>query len=767
MLKKTYIFAAMQTINYPLLCFPLAEDATLGILVGTEFEAVEASPRKLKALLLEHLKKKVKKDGSYPMLELGQPVLKMVEVSFRPTYRQSNSVFPLSGKVRLSVPLVYGECEPGVYDCFLPLLDENFYCYDLSQLDSLTKHFIHNSLDDEDPELIYRLATYPVPTLETVVLRIKEQPSRNFDVGPKPAPKVLERLAEKYPYPKAIQRNLGVLPDAAWELDHYVERALAVLRQQGASLLLVGNRGVGKSAVLKLAMRKLTSPAKKDSHEGSCWRIQAQRFTATSKYLGEWQETLEELVWELSSFGGILWIEDIVRLVQEGGKGAEDSVAAYLLPFIQQRKVQVAGEVTPQELESIRRQLPGFAESLQVLEIRELPEAAIHTVFEKFVDFAAQNLKVAIEPDAVQATFHLLKRFYHDESFPGKGIRFLEECLNTAIFHKKNELTRTDVIAQFIQRTGFPQLFLRDDLLLDQQELADFFHQRIIGQAQAVQQVCDVVKVFKAGLNNPHKPIATLIFAGPTGVGKTATAQALADYFFGKGQRKSPLIRIDMSEFQHPSQITRFLGAGTDPGKLVMEVRERPFSVLLLDEAEKAAPSIFDAFLTLLDEGMMVDAFGRVTNFRNCIIVLTTNLGASNRASIGFGSKMGSDDLYQAAIGAFFKPEFVNRIDNILVFQPLGQEQVRQIAQKELETAKQREGFVKRNLTIQFLPGVVDYLTNIGFDEKYGARPLQRALEDYIVQPLAKWMLENRDISGQTLAVDFDGEIRVAVAVRP
>jgi ATP-dependent Clp protease ATP-binding subunit ClpA len=252
-----------------------------------------------------------------------------------------------------------------------------------------------------------------------------------------------------------------------------------------------------------------------------------------------------------------------------------------------------------------------------------------------------------------------------------------------------------------------------------------------------------VVKIFKAGLNNPHRPIASFLFAGPTGVGKTASVKALSEYFFGKGQRKSPLIRIDMSEFQHPEQLVRLIGAGRQPGQLVKEVRERPFSVLLLDEVEKADLSIFDALLGLLDEGVLVDAYGRETNFRNTIVIMTSNLGASNRSVPGFGDKNPDAAAYRSAVERHFRPEFVNRIDELVVFESLKANDILKITEKELESLKSREGFQKTGLEVQFEEQLVRHLASIGFDERYGARPLQRALEDHVVMPVARWMLEN------------------------
>lgn len=746
----------MEKITYPLLCFPLNEGAVLGLLVGTDLEMVEATPRKLKTVLTHYLQKDYKKEGELFPLEMKSPQLRMIGFSLRPTFRLGMSAFPMSGKVSLSMPLVFGEAEQGVYECHLPLLDGSFYCYDLRQLESLARYFIQNALDREPPETIYRIASYPEPVMEIITLRVGKPQRLNYTWNVQRRPEVLESMAEQYPYAKSVQRQLSAMPEAAWELENYVADVTEKLFQQRASVLIVGNPGVGKSAVLRQVIRKMASLTRKTEVSTTFWRIQAQRFTASSKYLGQWQEKVEELVWELNTVNGILWIEDIVRLLREGGRGVEDSVAAYLLPFLQAGKIQLVGEVTPQELESMRRLLPGLVESVQLVEIPELPEKSLHVVFDKFTAHLLQQFKINISVDALGTAFRLLKRFYPYESFPGKGIRFLGECVSDALFHRKNEVNRQDVIRHFIRRTGLPELFLRDDLLLNQEELQQFFTSQIIGQEQAVEQLCDIVKVFKAGLNNPHRPITTLIFAGPTGVGKTASAQALASYFFGKGQKQSPLIRIDMSEFQYPGQITRFLGAGGEPGRLVSDVRERPFAVLLLDEAEKASPAIFDAFLNVLDEGMLVDAFGRVTNFRNCIIILTTNLGASGRPSIGFGSKLPGDETYRSAISHYFRPEFVNRIDGIVVFQPLQQEHIRLIARKELDAARQREGFDKLGLDIVFSPQVVEFLTGIGFHEKYGARPLQRALEDHILKPIAIWLLDHPGVKNCRLNVNYE-----------
>jgi len=211
--------------------------------------------------------------------------------------------------------------------------------------------------------------------------------------------------------------------------------------------------------------------------------------------------------------------------------------------------------------------------------------------------------------------------------------------------------------------------------------------------------------------------------------------------------------------------LARFIGMGGEVGKLVQEIRERPFSVLLLDEIEKADPSVFDVLLTVLDEGRLVDAYGRITNFCNTIVIMTSNLGASSRASIGFGGS--NVPNYESAIGQFFRPEFVNRLDHIVTFTPLEAEHIRAITRKELNELNQREGFEKRQLRLVFHDDLQAYLANIGFDERYGARPLQRAIEQEVVAPMAKWLIEHPDVQHRTLYINrVQGELVVDVRIK-
>jgi len=748
----------MKKINYPLLYYKVGEEAVLGILVGADYQVVEKDLNGVRRLMTNYIQKDYKKYDYLPYSNILLPRLKMIEVKIRPTYRDRKGAFPLPDLIRVNVPVVYGETESGDYEAHLPLFEESFYYYDAKQFRSLVNHFATSLLNSLSPDELYRQMMYGQPELDLITLKVNFNRvfREDADYG-NINPEKLSQLTVQYPFPKSMRKNRSTFPEAAWELESKVVDVIDKVFKIRTNLLIVGNRGVGKSSVLNQAIKKISSETKRLKFQITFWQIMAERITATAKYFGEWQEICETLIDELQQVNGILWVVDVIRLIQIGGKGPEDSVASFMLSFLQQGKLQIVGEVTEQELESMQRLLPGFVENFQLVRIEELPEQKVQSVLNKFAEYSEKNLKLKIGQNALTVSYRLLNRYFPYESFPGKAVKFLSKCVSEAQIKEATEVTKQDVIQQFIEQTGLPELFLRDELLLDQKELRDYFDARIIGQPKALDRLTNIVKIFKAGLNNPGKPISTLIFAGPTGVGKTASAKAIAEYFFGKGQKNSPLIRIDMSEFQHPGQISRFIGAGREVGKLVQEIRNKPFAVLLLDEVEKAAKSIFDALLTVLDEGILVDAFGRVTSFRNSIIIMTTNLGASNRKSIGYQNTEDEETAYLSAIGRFFRPEFVNRIDGVVMFNSLNKKDIKKITAKELKELKQREGFKKRGIELQFSDRMHDYLAEIGFDARFGARPLQRAIEQTIINPLAGWLLEHPSAKNCKLQIDYDG----------
>jgi len=680
-----------------------------------------------------------------------------------PSYREKDGVYTSSIPVELSLHAVYGKTPEGGYSCFMPFPGRSFFFHDPAQLGTLAEHFARDALSRLAPDELHRLLLLPPPWLDRLVVRYRsEERKRSRPQALSPAEQELFEVAERFPRRQRARSGPRAFPEVAWERGESVAEVVEKAGREKANLLVVGERGSGKSAVLMAAVEEIHRSSRR-SLQGPAWfwRTSARRITGRAKWFGEWQGKCEQLMTSLRETNGILWVEAFSDLLRTGGQGPEDSVGAFLAPYLRRDGIQMLAEATPAELEAARTLLPGFTELFRTVRVEEMDKTGVKKVMERFGELMERDFQVEWEEGTLPLSYKLLRRFVKHETFPGKAAAFLRDCLSQAMLRGRALVDEEIVLETFVERTGLPDFLLRDDVALDEGDLRDFFSRRIVGQDEALESVYDTVRVFKAVLNDPGKPVATLVFAGPTGVGKTACARALAEYFFGRGQKTDPLVRLDMSELQHPAQIHRLIGSGAgEPGKLIAQVRERPFCVLLLDEIEKAHPSIFDALLTVLDEGTLLDAYGRSTDFRNAVIVMTTNLGVGARPSIGFAS--GSPPDYLSIVKKFFRPELFNRIDRVLPFKPLEADVIDRITRKELEELQGREGLVKRGVKLRFSDALREHVAARGFDPRYGARPLQRAVERLVVSALARYLLEHPRDRDCTLSVGLlAGEVRV------
>ncbi len=744
----------MEIYHYPLLCWQLTENIICGRLVGTEYELVNAQLPKLKAHFAEYLQHEYTQNFDLPE-PLPNARLKKINVNVRPSYEEKSGIFPVGNIINIPVAAVFGSATEGYSECYLPLLEQQFYFYKQEQLRALIEYFARDYFNNMTPETLHSYLMLSDPWLEEVTVRIKMRETHHVqELRNNEETKILLQVADKFP--KKTKSN-SIAPETAWERRELVATLVEKLEKEHVSVVLIGEQGCGKTTILLEAARKFFTLTKKSSEsENYFWRTTPQRMIAGARYLGEWQETCEKLMDELERTGDILWINDLIHLLAVGGDGPEDSIAAFMLPNLRQG-MQIVSELTQQEWERVRQRLPEFAAHFHVISIPKLSKKQTFKIMRLFSDYVEKQLHITIEDSALDLAYRLLNRYLRYEAFPGKMINFLSSIINEMLVQKQNLIDTEKVLIQFVQKTGLPSFLLRDEVLLDMTALQDYFAKSIIGQKQAIERVCEVIMVFKAGVNDPNKPIATLLFSGPTGVGKTACVQALAKYFFGQGQTLNPLIRLDMSEFQHPLQVDRVLGGGDKPGKLIREVRERPFSVVLLDEIEKAHPIFFDVLLNVMDEGILVDSNGRVTDFRNVILIMTSNLGARQSKCISFVNKTDNNEI-SSAVRSFFRPEFYNRIDQVISFQALDTTTVLEITRKELAMLNKREGFQERGLKLTFSLKLVEYLAQKGFDPEYGARPLQRTIERLVIAKLAEFLLQHLEMKNVNLFVDWENK---------
>jgi len=318
-------------------------------------------------------------------------------------------------------------------------------------------------------------------------------------------------------------------------------------------------------------------------------------------------------------------------------------------------------------------------------------------------------------------------------------------------------------IAEVVSRwTGIPVSKMlegeREKLL----HMEEALHHRVVGQDEAVRAVSDAIRRARAGLSDPNRPYGSFLFLGPTGVGKTELCKALAEFLF---DTQDAMVRIDMSEFMEKHAVSRLIGAppgyvGYEEGGYLTEaVRRRPYSVILLDEVEKAHPDVFNILLQVLDDGRLTDGQGRTVDFRNTVIVMTSNLGSQLIQELdGDDGEEGYTKMKAAVLGvvqAHFRPEFINRLDELVVFRPLEKRQIRAIARIQLAYLEQR--LAERQLALDIGEHALDLLGNVGFDPVYGARPLKRAVQQQLENPLAREILEGRFAAGDTIAVDAEG----------
>lgn len=505
------------------------------------------------------------------------------------------------------------------------------------------------------------------------------------------------------------------------------------------SVLLVGPSGVGKTA---LVHRLVSMREQLGLGERKIWSTSGSRIVSGMSGLGMWQQRCSKLIRQARATGAIVHLGSLLELVEAGKIDGQPGVASMVRQSIARGRLLAIAECTPEELALIERDDPMLLRGFVRFECREPSNQQVMEILRAAAEQSPGSPSIEFSDQALEELTRLHSRFATYSAMPAMPLRLMQTIREQQTAGQT--VQAADVAREFAKQTGLPRFLVDDSVPLELDWIRQRLGSQVIGQREPVELIVNLIATIKARMIRPGRPLASLMFIGPTGVGKTEMAKALAHLLYSDARR---MIRIDMSEYSSPWSMVKLIGKpGEGDGALTSPIREQPFSVVLLDEFEKADPQVFDLLLQVLGEGRLTDSRGRWADFRNAVVIMTSNLGADSfrEAHFGFSDQeaVGWREHFERELRRFVRPEFLGRLDRVVPFQPLPKEIVRQIALRELELLTQRAGLKYSDSTIEFTNEAVDYLSHAGYEPKYGARPLRRVIEQQVTVPLANALSE-------------------------
>jgi ATP-dependent Clp protease ATP-binding subunit ClpC len=616
-----------------------------------------------------------------------------------------------------------------------------------------------------------------------------------------------------------------------------IEQTVEVLsRRRKNNPVLIGEAGVGKTAIVEGIAAQIVEGDVPETLRGRrLVEIDLTGLVAGTRYRGDFEERLKKVIDEIREHSDevIVFIDELHTVVGAGASEGSGGAGNMLKPALARGELHIIGATT---LDEYRRNIEKDAALERRFQPILVPEPSVEDTVEilrGLRDRYEAHHQVRFADEALVAAVELSDRYVTDRHLPDKAIDLIDQAgarvrrrvktpatdlrgleqevsrlqreKDQAVASEQYELASQlrDQVAEAQQRleqarggggdtgvpcvgvediaevvsraTGIPVSQLTQEEMERLLDLEQHLHQRVVGQDEAVRVVAEAVRRSRVGLGDPDRPIGSFLFLGPTGVGKTELARALATALFGDENR---MIRLDMSEFQERHTVSRLVGSPPgyvgyeDAGQLTEAVRRRPYSVVLLDEIEKAHPDVFNTLLQVLDDGRLTDSQGRTVDFKNTVLIMTSNLGSEliigRRTPLGFGSNDGGGDSdlrdrLMRRLRESFRPEFLNRIDEIVVFQQLEGEQLRQITDLLLEETRRR--MRAQDIELEFAPEAVDWLAEHGYQPEFGARPLRRVIQRSVDNRLSRLLLEGQVHRGQRVRVVVrDGDLDVAVS---
>ena len=616
-----------------------------------------------------------------------------------------------------------------------------------------------------------------------------------------------------------------------------IERVIQILsRRTKNNPALVGDPGVGKTAIVEGLAQRIVSGDVPESLKGRrLLTLDIGSLVAGTKYRGEFEERLKKVIEELkSSDDTMIFIDELHTLVGAGAAEGAVDAANILKPALARGELQAIGATTADEYRKHIEKDAALERRFQPVKVGEptIEESIeiLRGVRERYED----HHKVKITDEAIKLAAEMAGRYVTDRFLPDKAIDVIDEssakvkiragstpqelreliaeieeivsrkdaAIAESDFETADELraqerasraraeqletdwaesrrdtipevTEDDVLSVVSVWTGIPVSRIAEEESQRLLQMEEELHKTVVSQNEAIGTLSKAVRRARAGLKDPKRPIGSFIFLGPTGVGKTLLARALAEFMFGS---QDSLVRIDMSEYMERHSVSRLVGAPPgyvgyeDAGQLTEAVRRRPYSVILLDEIEKAHPDVFNVLLQLMEDGRLTDTHGRTVDFRNTIVIMTSNIGAQlikRSSGIGFiasdGGELAEEDEYKRMSGKVtgelkkaFRPEFLNRIDATVVFRALTRKDIHKIVDLELDLVRER--LSEHEIELEITEDAMDLLAEKGYDPDFGARPLRRAIQDLVEDPLAEKLLAGELAAGDKVSIERDGD---------
>ncbi len=527
---------------------------------------------------------------------------------------------------------------------------------------------------------------------------------------------------------------------------------------KGKSALLVGEAGSGRREIAEtLAFESFVGNLGGSLYHQRLYQLLVDALIAGTENAGQLEQRLDEIIAEVSHAGNIIiFLPSFENIL--GSSSFHLDLSGVLTPYIEKGAIRIIGTITDGAYKKFVEGRKTFVNNLEIIRVDEPDENnAMSMLFKKSEDLETSKTKISYK--AIVSSLKYSKKYLPDRVLPGAAVTLLEDTIAAVNILGKAIVEEKDVIVKVEEKTniaiGKPEGKEKQLLLNLEEEM----HKRVIGQEEAVSAISEALRRIRSGLSEENKPISFL-FMGPTGVGKTETAKTLAKIYFG-GEGK--MIRLDMSEYSGDDSLKRLLGSmsgeGEAEGELTSEIRENPFSLVLLDEFEKANPQILNLFLQILDDGRLTDNKGRTVSFTNAIIIATSNAGSEFiREEVEKGTKV--DKKFQQGLlellqkQNIFKPELLNRFDGTIVFKPLGENEIKQVTQLLLTELKDK--MQEQDVTVNFDDKIIEKIIKEGFDREFGARPIGRYIQDNIEDVIAKKLLKDEIKRGDKITVSVD-----------